>query len=107
MTSEKKSYWPLISHSSVIIFVNVTVFTILNTQFNFPLHATTVIIPIVIWPTSKLVLENLGYMEKIKRLWYMFPDIVHKGISIFCLFWSGYFILKVILPVLKKDYAKD
>lgn len=107
MNNINKNYWPVISYCSLIIFTNVTTFTVLHTRLNFPLYAIMVIIPIILWPASKFALDSTGYGKKIKKVWFLFPNIVHKGVSLFCLIWSGYFILKVIIPTLKKDYAKN
>lgn len=95
------------SSCSFIIFINITIFVILNTKLNFPLYAATVIIPIIFWPTLKYVIDGTSYGEKIKKMWSLFPNLVHKGVVLLCLFWSGYFIFKVIIPILKRNYAKD
>lgn len=102
-----KNHWSLISYCSILIFTNITIFVVLNTKLNFPLYAAVVIIPIVFWPSFKYILDNTGYGKKIKKIYSSFPNLVHKGITLFCLFWSGYFILKVIIPTLKKNYDKD
>ncbi len=101
------NYWPLISSCSIIIFTNVTIFTIVNTKLNFPLYATVIFIPMIFWSAVKFLLDNIGYTRKIKEKWYKFPDLVHEGISLFCFFWSGYFIIKIIMPILKKEYVED
>lgn len=107
MKKVNKNYWPLLSYCSIMIFTNVTIFTILETKLNFHLYAAVVIIPVFFWPALRLVLNKVGYIKKIKEKWLQFPDVVHQGISIFCLFWSTYFIFKIILPFLKKDYAEN
>jgi len=102
-----KKYWPHISYCAIITFINITVFVILNTKLNFSLYAATVIFPIFFWPALKYILDKTNHGKKIKKLWFSFPKLVHKGIALFCLIWSGYFIFKIIIPVLKENYAKN
>ena len=102
-----KNRWPLISYCSLIIFTNITIFVVLNTKLNFPLYATAVIVPIIFWPSFKYVLDNTGNGKKLKKVYSLFPNMVHKGITLFCLFWSGYFIFKIVIPTLKGNHDKD
>lgn len=107
MKNVDKNYWPIISYSSLIIFINVTVFVVLHAKLNFTLYATVVIIPIFFWPMLKAVLDEVGYGKRVKKVWHAFPNLMHKGISLFCLFWSGYLFFKVIIPTLKRNYDKN
>lgn len=107
MKNKNRNYWPLLSYCSIMIFTNVTIFTILHMKLNFHLYAAVVIIPIFFWPAIKFILNEVGYVKKIKKKWLRFPDIVHQGISIFCLFWFTYFIFGIMIPFLKKDYVEN
>lgn len=107
MVGENKNYWPLISSCSIIIFVNVTVFTILNTKLNFPLYAVAVVVPMFFWSTFKFIMDKLKYTSKIEKIWSRFPSLAHKGISFFCLLWSGFLIFKIVIPILKQNYDKN
>lgn len=101
-----RDWWPSFSFYSLVIFANTTFFTIYNAKFNFTLYAIIVIVPMFFWPIFKLVIDKL-YVKKIKEKWFRFPRLVHQGISVFCLFWSSYFLIKFIIPFLKKEYAKN
>lgn len=107
MKNKNRNYWPLASLCSVMIFTNVTIFTILNTKLGFPLYAAVVIFFTFFWPVVIFMLSELEYIKKIKEVWSQFPDLIHKGISLFCLLWSLYFIFGVVIPFLKKNYAKN
>jgi hypothetical protein len=97
-------FWPKASYYSLLIFVNLTVFVIVGYAFNLRLYAIGILGPLLFWPAFSLLIEETKYGKKIKRRWFGFPKNVHKGITLFCLLWSGYLIVKAVLPLIKKDY---
>jgi hypothetical protein len=107
----EKNHWSEYSRFSIIAFINITIFTILQTRFNYQLYAFAVFVPIILWPFCKMLFDELHILrkikDKIKEKWNQFPSLVHKGISAVCFFWSLFLIFGIILPLLKKDYVKN
>jgi len=98
--------WACLSLTSLFGLFFLLLFVFIELKFNQFSHSCAIIISAFIVPTGTIFLGISGFGKKIWEAWKSLPKIMHQLVSIMCMFWIGFFIIKSLPIALKKEYEK-